>query len=101
MMAFNPAAGVQKQHGQTFTFRVVVRMGGNVQPPIVGGFVRGVALLQGFRGWAFPQGHHLELVGTGGKLERLNKVIQAGENGRPVIRSWRVSFQAAFASAGK
>ena len=73
LVAFDAAARVQEQHGQTFTFRVEMRMGGDVQFPILGGLVGRVALLQRFRRGTFAQGRHLVFVGAGRKLERLDK----------------------------
>ena len=78
-MAFDAAAGVQDQDGQTFTLRVEMRMGGDVQFPILGGFVGRLALLQGFGRGTFAQGRHLVFVGTGRKLERFNQRFHAGE----------------------
>jgi hypothetical protein len=59
MVSLDPAAGVQKQDCQTFAFRVVIRMGGNVHPPIIGGFVGCIAMLQRFRGRALTTVHIL------------------------------------------
>ena len=42
-MAFDAAARVQDQDGQTFTLRVEMGMGGDVQFPVGGGLVGGVA----------------------------------------------------------
>ena len=78
-MPFDFAARVQKQDGQTFTIGIKMRMGGDVQFPVVGGFVGGVALLQRFGRGTLAQGRHLVFVGAGRKLERLDKRFHAGE----------------------
>jgi len=78
-VAFDFAAGVQKQDGQTFAFRVEMGMGGNVQFPVVGGFVGVVAKLQGVGRGTLAQGRYPVFIGAGGKLERLDKRFHAGE----------------------
>src|SRR5512138_2433530 len=75
------AAGVEKQHGEAFAFGVEVGIGGDVQAPVVGGFLRGVAKLQGFRRGAFAERDNLVFVGLRGEFEGLNKLVHAGECG--------------------
>ena len=80
-MPFDFAPCIQKQHGQTLTVRVKMRMGRNVHPPIIGGFVGCLALLQTLWRRTFTQRGHSVFVRAGGKLERFHNLFQAGENG--------------------
>ena len=79
-MRFDSAAGVEKQHREAFAFGVEIGVGGHVQAPVVGGFLRGVAKLQAFRRGAFPEGDNLVLVGLRVEFEGLNKLVQTGQD---------------------
>jgi len=79
-MAFDALSGVQQQHGQTFAIRVKMRVGGNVQPPIVGGFVGRLALLQAVRRWTLAQGGYFVFIRAGGKLEGFHQCFKSGKN---------------------
>jgi hypothetical protein len=69
VMAFDTAAGIEHQRNETFTLWGEIRVRGDVQPPIIGGFLRGVAQLQTLRRPTFPQRRHLVLVGLRGECE--------------------------------
>ena len=62
LMRFDPVPGVKQQDGETLAFRVEIGIVGNVQAPVVSGFFRRVAKLQGFRCWTFAQRDDLVLV---------------------------------------
>jgi len=79
-MPFDFPARVQKQHGETFTVGVKVRMAGNVQPPIIGGFVGCLAMLQAVRRRTFAQGGHFVFIWAGGKLERFHQRFKSGKS---------------------
>jgi hypothetical protein len=83
-MPFNFPARVQKQHGQTFTLRVKMRVRGNVHPPVIGSFVGRLALLQAVRCRTFPQGGHFIFIRAGRKLERFYKRFKSGKNRRGI-----------------
>lgn len=72
LMPFDATAGIQHENRQTFAFGVEVGMSGDMQFPILGGFVGRVTLLQGIRRGTFAQRHDLVFVRAGGKLERRN-----------------------------
>src|ERR1039458_5141968 len=76
-MSFDFAAGVQKQHGQTFTIRVKMRMGGNVQSPIIGGFL-GMNLFFGPLLVFLPLFARAAYGGTIGTLASLETSLGAG-----------------------
>ena len=80
LMGFDAAAGVEEQHREAFAFGVEIGVGGHVQAPIVGGFLRGVAKLQGFRRGAFAERDNLILVGLRVEFEGLNKLVQTGQS---------------------
>ena len=42
LMRLNSSARVQQKEGEAFAFRVEIRIGGDVHPPLVGGFVEKV-----------------------------------------------------------
>src|ERR1039457_715282 len=80
-MPFDFAARVQQQHGETFAIRVKMRMGGDVQAPIIGGLVGCLAMLQAVRGRTFAQRGHFVFIRAGGKLERLHQRFKDWRNG--------------------
>ncbi len=84
LMSFDALANVQQQHSKAFTFRVKVGMRGNVQFPILGGLVGGLAKLDALRRGTLAQGHHLVFVGVGRKLERGNQ----GRKFRSGVHGW-------------
>jgi len=55
-------------------------MGGNVHPPVFGGFIGSVAKLQGVGRRTFAQGGHIIFVRAGRKLERFDDGFQTREN---------------------
>jgi hypothetical protein len=79
-MRFDSAAGVEEQHRKAFAFGVEIGVARDVQTPVVGGFLRGVAKLQAFRGGAFPERDNLVLVGLRVEFEGLNKLVQTGQD---------------------
>ena len=64
---------VQKEHGQAFAIGVKVRLGGNVHPPIISGFVGRVAMLHGLRRRTLAQGGYFVFMRACGKLERFHQ----------------------------
>ena len=63
LMPLHTLTRVQEQHREAFTLRVEVRVGRNVQPPIVSRLIGRIAYLHGFRNGAIPQGNHLVFLG--------------------------------------
>ena len=98
-MTFDTLARVQKQHGQTFTIRVKMRMGGDVQAPLIGGFVGRFTVLQILWRWTFAQRDHFVFIRAGGKLEGLHQRFKDWENCSGIHGDF--SFQAGFTSAAK
>lgn len=86
LVSFDATADIQHENRQTFAFRIEMGMGGDVQFPVLGGFVGRVTLLQRFGRGALAQRHDLVFVGAGGKLERLN---QCGRERRGIHRRFR------------
>jgi len=56
IMAFDTAAGIQKENNEAFTLGVEIRMRGDMQPPIVGHSLRRIAQFQTLRRWTFRSG---------------------------------------------
>jgi len=55
VVTFNASAGVEDEYHQTFTFRVEVRMSGDMRFPIGGCLLRCFTMLHGFGRGAFTQ----------------------------------------------
>jgi hypothetical protein len=98
IMAFNTAAGIEHEHNKTFTFDGKIRMRGNMQPPIIGDFLRCIAQLQTLRRWTFPQRSHLKLVRLRKEFEGLDN-LEARKQWGLIVHG--VSIQAGVVSAGK
>src|ERR1035437_8530084 len=80
LMRFDSAAVVEEQHRKAFAFGVEIGVALDVQTPVVGGFLRGVAQLQTLRRWAFPEGDNLILIRLRVEFEGLNKLVQTGQD---------------------
>src|SRR5439155_17061642 len=73
LMRFDSAAGVKQQDGKAFAFRVEIGIARNVQAPVFGGFLRGVAKQQGFRRGAFAERYDFVFVGLRVEFEGRDK----------------------------
>ena len=80
MVRLDPPAGVKKQNGEAFAFRIEIRVCGHMKPPIFGGFVRGVAKLQRLRRGTFAERDDLVLVRLRVEFERFDQVVETGES---------------------
>ena len=74
-------------------------MGGDVETPIIGGFVGSVAKLLRVRGRALAERRHLEFVRASREPERLHQTFHAGKDGIGI--HGQCFFQAGFWSAAK
>src|SRR5437016_912393 len=72
-MRFDSAAGVKQKDGKAFAFRVEIGIARNVQMPVLGGFLRGVAKQQGFRRGAFAERDNFVLVRLRVEFEGLHE----------------------------
>jgi len=61
-MRFDSAAGVKEHYRKAFAFGVEIWVARNVQAPILGGFLRGVAKLHCLRRRAFAQRNNFVFV---------------------------------------
>ena len=62
LVALYAASGIEKQHDKTFPLGVEIRIVRDVQPPILGGFVWGVADHKIIGHRAVSQGDNLKLL---------------------------------------
>lgn len=76
VMAFDAEARVEQEHREALAFGIEVRVRLDVEPPVVGGALRGVAELQLHRCRAVAQGDHLELLGLRFWLGRAVSVLE-------------------------
>lgn len=60
LVPFHPAAGVEENDHKTLGLGVEVGIGGDVQPPVIGGLIGRLANEHGLRHWTIPQGNDLE-----------------------------------------
>ena len=81
LMSLNALAGVQDKHNEALAFRVEIGMRRDVQPPIGGGLLRGVAQLQAFRRGTFPQRLDFIFVWLRRKFEWRDELVKSGEGG--------------------
>lgn len=61
-MTFDPVLSIQEKNGGAFNFRIEIRVGRHMQPPISAGIVRSRAIMQSFRKRALSQSDDFVLL---------------------------------------
>jgi len=89
IMTFDTATGIEHQGNKTFTFRIEIRMVGNVHPPVFGGFGWSITDDQIIGRGTLAQRRDLVFVRSGGKLERLDQCVKAGEKRSRIHKHFR------------
>lgn len=81
VMGLDAAAGVKEEDGKAFAFGVEGFGCRHVQAPVSGGGFGGVAKGHLVRGPGLAQGNYFVNVGLRIEFERLNKLVQTGQDG--------------------
>jgi hypothetical protein len=79
LVRFDAAAGVNQQNSEALALRVEIRILLDVQAPVLGGFLRCVAKLQGVRCGAFAERDDFVFVGLRSEFERFDEVVHSGK----------------------
>ncbi len=79
LMPLNPAANIEKQHGQTFALRIEIRICRDVTTPILRRAVGRIHHQQFFRSRALAQTHYFKLVRSCRETKRLHELFKPWE----------------------